>query len=102
MKRYFIENIRTATELNKSYSGTIMRYVYGKQEKLMAREAVADPKCYARHLQLFNDLKNPVLVKEFGFTFKGRAEAAIRKLEKENTPIGAWKVEFRVIEVEVE
>lgn len=102
MKRYFIEQINTATKLNENYNGTIMRYVSGKQEKLMTREAVADLKCYARHLQLFNNLKNPVLVKEHGFTSKGRAETIIKKLEKENTPIGAWNIEFRVIEVEVE
>ena len=49
MKKYFIEVIARATEKNHNFAGTVMRYVYGKAEKMVARQALEDPKDYGKY-----------------------------------------------------
>lgn len=104
MKRYFVEIINTATEKNENFSGTIMRYIRGKNDRLMAKEAISDTKCYSKHLQLFNDLKNPVLVKEYGYVSERGAKSVITRFKKDIVPKEdwAWNIDYKVIEVEVE
>ena len=102
MKRYFIEIISKAADTNTSFSGIVMRYVYGKKEEMIARQAIEDPKDYGKYERQYDNTDTIWALKEYGFTSRGRAERVMRQVHSTPDSYGYWEDEVRrVIEVEI-
>ena len=101
MKKYFIEIIARATENNHSFAGTVMRYVYGKAEEMVARQALNDPKGYGKYDREYDNTDTRWTLENYGFASKGMAERVIKQIHSEPDRYGYWEHEIRVIEVEI-
>lgn len=101
MKRYFIEIIATATEKNPNFAGTVMRYVYGKKEEMVARNAIEDPKDYAKCERSFDVTKDKYTMENYGYTSRSRAEVVARKVHQPVENNGYWEDKITIIEAEI-
>ena len=101
MKRYFIEIIAKATETNPNFAGTIVRYVYGKKEEMVARNVIEDPNDYAKYGRSFDMTKDKYTMENYGYTSRARAEVVARKVHQPVENNGYWEDKITIVEVEI-
>lgn len=101
MKRYFIKIIATSTDRNPNFAGTVVSYVYGKKEEMVARQPIEDPKGYCKYDHTYDLTHDRMTVEEYGFTSRGRAQRVAREIHDAPDQYGFWENRVSVIEVEI-
>lgn len=105
MKRYFIEIVSKSTENNTNFPGVTMRYVYGKKEEMVARQAIIDPVGYGKYDREYDNTDRRWCLEEYGFKTRGVAQKVAKQVHiKHADPfdLGYWTEEVNIIEAEVE
>lgn len=105
MKRYFIEIISKSTENNTNFPGVTMRYVYGKKEKMVARQAITDPVGYGKYDREYDNTTCKWCLEDYGFKTRGVAQKVAKQVhinQEDPFNLKYWTDEVKIIEAEVE